>query len=371
MADLSHPQVETSDRRASPRSRRRSLAVLLLLIVLGLIAVAASLLWMRLSVTRQVEHPSPDRIITIEQGMATQSIIARLAEAGIVSNPTALKVYLRLTGRASQLKAGDYRFDSPISALEAIEKIRRGEVYLERVTIPEGFNRFDIAETLAAKTGKASKEEFLRLMEDQTPILQFAPAARNLEGYLFPDTYNYSPKTTPAGLVRMMVTRFNEVFTPEWRARTTELGLSIHQVITLASIIEEEARVPEERPLISSVFKNRLNRGMPLASDPTFIYAAILEDDYDGNPNQPRHRQRDSRYNTYRYAGLPPGPIASPGRASIEAALYPTESDYLYFVVNGTEGRHKFSRSASEHDLAVEEYRQQQREMRAQQQNGK
>jgi UPF0755 protein len=335
------------------------------------VAALAIFWWVRASVTRRIEHPSADLIITIEQGMSPQAIIARLAEAGIVPSPTALRAYLRLTGRASQLKAGDYRFDSPISPLEAIEKIRRGEVHLERVTIPEGFNRYDIAETLASRTGKATKEEFLRLMEDQTPILQFAPEARNLEGYLFPDTYNYSAKTTPEELVRMMLGRFNEVFTPQWRARANEIGLSIHQVVTLASIIEEEARVPDERPLISSVFKNRLKLGMPLGSDPTFIYASILAGDYDGNPNQPRHRRRDSRYNTYLYAGLPPGPIASPGRASIEAALYPIESDYLYFVVSGTEGRHKFSRSSAEHDQAVEEYRKLQRELREQQQNGK
>jgi UPF0755 protein len=344
---------------------------LLLLIIIAAAAAAALFWWVRSSVTRQVEHPSSDRIITIEQGMSPQAIIARLAEAGIVSNPTALRAYLRLTGRTSQLKAGDYRFDSPISPLEAIEKIRRGEVHLERVTIPEGFNRYDIAETLASKTGKATKEEFLRLMEDQTPVRQFAPEARDLEGYLFPDTYNYSAKTTTQELVRMMVARFNEVFTPQWRARATERGMSLHQVVTLASIVEEEARVPDERPLISSVFNNRLKIGMPLGSDPTFIYASILAGDYDGNPNQPRHRRRDSRYNTYLYAGLPPGPIASPGRASIEAALYPAESDYLYFVVSGTEGRHKFSRSGAEHDQAVEEYRRLQRELREQQQDGK
>ena len=144
-----------------------------------------------------------------------------------------------------------------------------------------------------------------------------------------------------------------------------EIGMTVHQVVALASVVEEEARVPDERPLIASVFTNRLKIGMPLGSDPTFIYAAIMAGDYDGNPNQPRHRRRDSPYNTYLYAGLPPGPIASPGRASLEAALYPDQSDYLYFVVSGTEGRHKFSRTASEHEAARGEYyrqREQQRE---------
>jgi UPF0755 protein len=132
--------------------------------------------------------------------------------------------------------------------------------------------------------------------------------------------------------------------------------MSIHEVVTLASIIEEEARVPEDRPLISSVLTNRLKIRMPLAADPTFIYAAILARDYDGNPNQPRHRRRNSPYNTYIYAGLPPGPIASPGQASLEAALNPANTDYLYFVVSGSDGRHKFSRTAAEHEAAVQEY---------------
>jgi UPF0755 protein len=138
----------------------------------------------------------------------------------------------------------------------------------------------------------------------------------------------------------------------------------MHSIVTMASIIEEEARVPDERPKISSVFFNRLKINMPLASDPTFIYAAVIERDYDGNPNNPRHRRRDSLYNTYIYPGLPPGPIASPGRASLEAALYPDDTDYIYFVVSGTEGRHKFSRTSAEHEAAVQEYRQQQREQR-------
>jgi UPF0755 protein len=319
-----------------------------------------------MAVNEPVEHQSAERIISIEPGTGTQAIIARLTEAGIVTHPTALKLYLRLTGRAAGLKAGDYSFASPISPLQAIEKIRRGEVHLERVTIPEGYNHFEIAETLAAKTGKATAEEFLRIMNDQTPIENIAPEARDLEGYLFPDTYNYSPKTTAEELVKAMVNRFEEVFTPEWSMRASELGMTVHQIVTLASIIEKEAKVPDERPRMASVFYNRLKLKMALGSDPTFIYAAILAGDYDGNPNQPRHRTRFSPYNTYQVAGLPPGPIACPGRASLEATLYPDETDYLYFVVNGTVGRHKFSRTAAEHDMAVQEYRTQQRELRQQ-----
>lgn len=354
-------QVAETNRPAPRRHTLRNAILVLIVLGIGVGLGGAFLVW---TVRRPVSHDSAETIITIEQGTGTQRIIAQLAEEGIVGHPMALKIYLRLARRGGALRAGDYKFASPISPLQAIEKIERGEVVLERVTIPEGFNRFEIAETLAAKTGKANADEFLRLTEDQTPIEQISPRARDLEGYLFPDTYNYTTKTTPEELVLAMVSRFQEVFTPEWTTRASELGLTVHQVVTLASIIEKEARVPEERPLVASVFMNRLNRGMPLASDPTFIYAAELAHDYDGNPNQPRHRTRLSPYNTYLVPGLPPGPISSPGRASLEAALYPAPSDYLYFVVSGTAGRHKFSRTAAEHDIAVADYRRQQRELR-------
>ena len=352
---------------STTRRLRRLLFTGIVLVLLLIGVGAGAFLWLQSAISNPVAHAASDRVILVEPGMATPAIISRLSEAGIVNDPTALRLYLRMTGRGGQLKAGAYKFDSPISPLQAIEKIQRGEVAFERVTIPEGFNRFDIAETLAAKTGLATEKQFLTLMEDQSLISAFAPQARDLEGYLFPDTYNYTEQTTPEELIRAMVARFNEVFTPEWRARATQLGMTIHQVVTLASVVEEEARVPDERPLIASVFANRLKIGMPLGSDPTFIYAAILAGDYDGNPNQPRHRRRDSSYNTYIYAGLPPGPIASPGRASLQAALYPDESNYLYFVVSGTEGRHKFSRTASEHEAAREEYYRQREQQREQQ----
>lgn len=349
-------------------SRRRPLRFAIILLVALLGVAVLSWAWLRATVMRAVEHPSAERVITIEQGSGLQAIVGQLSQAGIVRHPLALQLYLRATGRGGHLKAGDYKFQSPISPLEAIEKIRRGEVFIERVTIPEGYNRFEIAETLAGKTGKATQEEFLKLMDDQTPIQQIAPPARNLEGYLFPDTYNYNTKTSPEDLIRGMVNRFDEVFAPEWTARASQLGLTVHQVVTLASIIEKEAKVPDERPHMASVFFNRLRLGMPLASDPTFIYAAKLAGDYDGNPNQPRYRESLSPYNTYKILGLPPGPIASPGRASLLAVLYPDSTDDLYFVLSDTSGRHKFSRTAAEHDAAVQDYRRLQREMR--QQNG-
>lgn len=338
--------------------------VLLGLLVAAILGVAAGLVWVAGAVNRPVTHSSAGRVITISPGTSTRAIIGRLADAGIVPHPSALNLYLALTGKSDKLKAGDYTFDSPISPIDAIEKIRRGEVHSERVTIPEGFNRFEIAEKLAEKTRKGTAEDFLRLMSDATGLGRLSPSARNLEGYLFPDTYEFTSHTKPEDLIKAMVERFDAVFAPEWASRASALGLSVHEVVTLASIVEEEARVDEERPLIASVLTNRLKIGMPLAADPTFIYAAVLARDYDGNPNQPRHRRRDSRYNTYIYPGLPPGPICSPGKEALEAVLYPAQTDFLYFVVSGLDGRHKFSRTAAEHDAAVQEYKRQRQQQR-------
>jgi UPF0755 protein len=349
--------------KPEPKRRHLFLKFVAFVFLLLVVAIVGAGFWVKAKFYSPVEHDD-NKTIIVQQGTSTQAIITKLQQIGIVKNPTAFALYLRLTGRSGQLKAGVYKFDSPISAMQAIEKIQRGEVTYERVTIPEGFNRFDIAKTLAKVTGKASEQEFLRLMNNTSAIAKIAPEARNLEGYLFADTYNYNAGTTPEELIQAMVNRFKEVFTPEWTARTSQLGMTVHQVVTYASIIEKEARVEEDRPKISSVIKNRLKVGMPLACDPTFIYAAMLAGDYDGNPNQPRHRQRLSPYNTYIFSGLPPGPIASPSRASLEATLYPPDTSYLYFVANGIDGGHIFSSTSAQHEAAVAQYRKNLREQR-------
>lgn len=343
--------------------RRRVFGILALAIV-GLFVVGAVGVWFQVSLTQRRELPEPARLVTIEPGMGTRAIVGRLAAVGIVQDQTALLLWLTLTGRGRTLKAGDYEFESPISPIEAVGKISRGEVATRRITIPEGYNRFMIAETLAEKTGLGSRERFLSLTGNSSLIRDLDPDATTLEGYLFPDTYVYTPSTTAEELIGQMVERFREIYNarPEISQRAAERGMTLHEVMTMAAMIEEEARVEEERPLVASVFYNRLERDMRLASDPTFVYAAILANDYDGNVNNPRHRARLSPYNTYQFEGLPPGPITNPGWKSIEAALEPAESDYLYFVVTGTDGRHKFSRTSDEHDLAVQEYRRQQRE---------
>lgn len=344
-------------------ARRRVLGVLGASILL-LFALVVAAVWFHVELTTRRELREPATFVTVEPGMGTREIVARLASSGVVPDQTALLLWLTVTGQGKSLKAGDYEFKSPISPLEAIDKIRRGEVATRRVTIPEGMNRFAIAQTLAEKTGLGSRERFLALTGQPGLVRDLDPDASTLEGYLFPDTYEYTVKTTPEELVGQMVARFREVYFshPEISQRAAERNLTLHQVMTLASMVEEEAKVDDERPVIASVFYNRIAKNMKLASDPTFVYAALMANDYDGDVNNPKHRARMSPYNTYMFEGLPPGPIASPGVKSIEAALTPADTPYLYFVVNGREGRHKFSRTVEEHEAAVQEYRRQQRE---------
>jgi UPF0755 protein len=344
-------------------ARKRVLGVLGLAIVL-LFGVVVAAVGFHVELTTRRELREPSVLVTVEPGMGTREIVARLESSGVVPDQTALLAWLTLTGQGKSLKAGDYEFKSPVSPLEAVDKIRRGEVATRKVTIPEGLNRFAVAQTLADKTGLGSRDRFLAITGNPGPIKDLDPDAGNLEGYLFPDTYEYTVKTTPEELVAQMVTRYHEVYyeKPEIASRAAERHLTLHAVMTMASMVEEEAKVDDERPIIASVFYNRIAKNMKLASDPTFVYAALMANDYDGDVNNPKHRARVSPYNTYMFEGLPPGPITSPGLKSIEAALNPADTQYLYFVVNGREGRHKFSRTVEEHEAAVQEYRRQQRE---------
>ncbi|HEY6330967.1 MAG TPA: endolytic transglycosylase MltG, partial [Blastocatellia bacterium] len=229
------PRASAPDARPMARKRRRG-RFLVPIIVLLLIVGCSGLIWARSVLSKPVAHHSADKVITIDPGIGTHAIIARLSQAGIVRRPRVLEAYLFVTHSNRSLKAGDYKFPTPISPLEAIDRIRRGEVAYERVTVPEGFNRFEIADLLAAKTEKATATEFLSMMDDVGLIADIDPRARNLEGYLFPDTYSYTSRTSPEELIHMMVHRFREVFTPEMAARAGQENLTLRQAVTLASI---------------------------------------------------------------------------------------------------------------------------------------
>jgi UPF0755 protein len=308
-------------------------------------------------------HNAAEEVITIEPGMGRRAIIDRLVQVGIIENRWPVLVYLALNPQSRKLQAGDYRFESPITPIAALAKIEQGQITTEQVTIPEGYDKFDILETLV-KTGIDSREAFQKAIKDTSLIADLDPEARDLEGYLFPDTYSYTRQTRAPQLIAAMVRRCRQVLTPARLEQARVLGFNTHQLMTMASLVEREAKVDDERPLISAVFHNRLKRGMRLDCDPTFIYAAKVEGVWDNNVNNPLHRKRESPYNTYFVVGMPPGPIASPGMKSIDAALSPTPADYLYFVVQGSDGRHKFSSTEAEHLAAVAEYRRQQRQGR-------
>lgn len=336
------------------------------IIVFVILVVGGGWLWLRSEMRRPINHAATQKTITVESGASTSSIIARLHTEGILPSTIPVKLWLRLFDRGANLKSGDYRFKSPISPLQVLNQMIRGEIATRQFTIPEGYNQYDIAQVLSGLQGlkqhPMSPEATLGLLKDVSLIADLDPDATTLEGYLFPDTYEYSASTTREQLVEMMVKRFRRVYTPEMQQRAAELGMTTRQAVTMASLIEKEAKVDSERETISSVFHRRWKTGIPLACDPTLIYAALIEGKYRGKIYQ-SDLDRESAYNTYKHAGLPPGPIASPGQRSLHAALNPAQTDYLYFVVDAVkkDGSHHFSASSAEHENAVKLLRQAER----------
>ncbi len=345
---------------------KKILIILTAAVLVAIAVTAGGWFWLDAEMSRSINHNSSQKIITIESGASSSSIIARLQTEGVLQNTFPVKLWLRTIRRGANLKSGDYRFKSPITPIQVINQLIRGEVAMRQFTIPEGFNQYDIARVLAGLQGLKqpvmTPEDVLELLKNVSLISDLDPDARTLEGYLFPDTYEYAAITTREQLVEAMVRRFRKVYTPELQQRATELGMTTRQVVALASLVEKEAKVDSERELISSVFHRRLKTGDRLACDPTVIYAALIEGKYRGKIYQ-SDLDRDSAYNTYKRVGLPPGPIASPGQRSIQAALNPADTNYLFFVVDVTknDGSHKFSASSADHENAVRLLRQSER----------
>ncbi|HEX4946801.1 MAG TPA: endolytic transglycosylase MltG [Blastocatellia bacterium] len=344
---------------------------------LGLLVVLLAIggFWINNEIKKPFAHKATEKIITIPPKSSTSAILAKLQQEGVINNATAVSWWLRTLGRGKVLKTGDYQFDSPISPLQVIDKLVRADVATRKITIPEGYNQWEIAEKLAAplpgmkEPAPASKEELLPLFKNTRLIADLDPKATDLEGYLFPDTYEYTTSTTRAQIVEAMVKRFRKIYTPELMSQAQAMGMNTRQIITMASLIEKEAKVDKDRELISQVYHKRLKMGMNLACDPTVIYGAILAGKYKWNGKiYQSDLDRLSPYNTYKLPGLPPGPIASPGKRAIEAALNPAKTEYLYFVVDGVkrDGSHVFSTSGADHERAVGAYRQMERDQQAQ-----
>jgi UPF0755 protein len=288
----------------------------------------------------------------VPPGASAEAIGQKLHQLGLVRHATVFRTLVWLRGQGGALKAGSYELDGPLSLEQIADKIARGDVVRNDVTFPEGKVLEEMAELAEDKGIPAA--EFLSAARDPALVRDLDPLATDLEGYLFPDTYDLpTGANRGATLVQRMVQRFRDVTEP-LRGDLAAQKLTLREVVTLASVVEKETGQPQERPRIAAVFKNRLDRRMPLQTDPTVIYALRKAGRWDGNIRK-KDLDIDSPYNTYRRPGLPPGPIASPGREAILAALHPADTKDLYFV-SRNDGSHQFSETLTEHERAVDRY---------------
>lgn len=292
--------------------------------------------------------PQSQQLVQLKPGSSARRIAADLKQAGVIRSQYAFLLWHYFSGD-KPLKAGEYAFDHPAGVREVYDRIVRGDIFFHTVVVPEGFNMFDIAGAVQA-AGLGSRDDFLQVARTQTLLVRDLDShAPSLEGYLFPDTYHFTRTQSLHDIAAAMVHRF--------RQASHEIGLTgdVHKVVTMASIVEKETAVPDERPVVAGVFENRLARNMVLATDPSVIYAAQLNNRYRGTIYQ-SDLQFNSPFNTYKIAGLPPGPICNPGRSSLMAAMHPTKTDYLYFV-SDNQGHHRFARTEREHAVNVAAYR--------------
>jgi peptidoglycan lytic transglycosylase G len=320
--------------------------------VLLLVVAGGTWLWMRTTAPYK-GYDAAEQLVDIAPGSGTSAIGRRLIDAGVVRDRVTWRLAVTFSGSARDLKAGEYRFTEPLSAREVVAKLARGDVYIKQVTFREGLTIAEMARVLESH-GLGTVREFTQAASDVSLIADLDPQARDLEGYLFPDTYGLSRRSRPSALVRTMVGRFRGVFDERLQQAAAARGLTVRQAVTLASLVEKETARPDERPIVAAVYVNRLRIGMGLQCDPTVIYALQRAGRYTGNLTRD-DLSFDSPYNTYRYAGLPPGPIAAPGRGALEAAVSPAAADYLYFV-SRNDGSHVFSRTYEEHRLRVQEF---------------
>jgi UPF0755 protein len=318
-------------------------------LVLALVILLAAAAYVAFGLMAPYDAFGRETFVDLPKGTNTAQMARLLANAGVIRQGWSF-LLARAMRRGVTLQAGEYRFTKPASVLEIFDRIARGDIFFYELTVPEGKNMFDIA-AAANSLGLFPEAAFLEVARNPALIRDLDPQAPTLEGYLFPNTYRLSRHTTPQVLCRMMTDKFREV----WAALHTDA--EPHRVVTLASLVEKEGKLAEERPVIASVFLRRLAIGMKLDCDPTTIYAALLSGRYRGGIYRSDLESRDP-YNTYQHAGLPPGPIANPGLASIQAVLHPADAEYLYFVARPDgSGGHSFSKDLAAQQAAIAKYR--------------
>lgn len=339
---------------------KKLIFALFTLIILIIIGFCGIYFWMSSSMNNKVAHTKTSQYIQIAKGSNPNDIIDKLATEGIISNASAVKNYLRFFGDASKIKAGEYQFESPISPMEVLKELEKGEERTTKLTIPEGWTRFEIAKRIAAnfpQTPPMDDKAVLYLMDDVSLIKDLDPNAKNLEGYLYPTTYTFPKDAKAQDIIKRMVEQFRKTWKPEWTLQAQKLGKTNQQIVTIASLIENESKFAEERQVVSSVIYNRLEKGMKLGIDATNVYIAKLFGKWDGTIHK-SDIEIDHPYNTRKISGLPPGPISSASATSLEAALNPQKTDYIFYVLNveKNDGSHHFYASAAEFEKGKQAY---------------
>jgi UPF0755 protein len=341
---------------------KRAVLTIVILLVIALAAVGGAAYWVFRSVNTPVQHSHGNDFISIQKGSTPREIVDQLASNGIIPSSTATMIYLRVFGDASKLQAGEYQFPSPITTLQVLKQLEKGQDLTIKLTIPEGFTRFDIAKRIVEKfphDPTLDDKAVIAMMDDTSLIKDLAPEATNLEGYMYPSTYSLPRDAKPQEVIKAMVEQFRKVWKPEYAQVATAAGRTPHQIVTIASLIETETGVESERPIVAGVINNRLSRGTPLGIDQTNVYIAKMLGRWDGTINK-SDLEVDSPYNTRIKTGLPPGPISSVSESAIKAALYPQQNDYLFYVrnVDAHDGSHWFYASAADFEKGKAKYQQ-------------
>lgn len=327
----------------------RKLVVLFLLIIM---IIGVFSIWLYSSLNSSVKHKNNENYVVIKYGSTPNQIIEALKGENIIQAALATRLYFRLINRDVKLQAGDYLFPSPISPMQVIDLLKKGKKRTENLTIPEGWTRFEIAKRIAEQFPSEppfNYEEILAMMDNISLIQDIDSNATNLEGYLYPSTYQFETGTPAKDIITKMVQQFRNIWQPEWNELALEMGRTKREIMIIASLIENESRIDYERPIIASIIYNRLERQIPLGIDATNVYIARLQDRWDGIIHK-SDVEVNHPYNTRKIHGLPPGPISSPSKSAIEAALNPAQTEYLYYVldVEKNDGSHNFYSTSTE-----------------------
>jgi UPF0755 protein len=330
--------------------RKKIMLIIGLATVCLVVAAAGGVLFLYQYAVRPVQTSQISGVVWIKPGQTFPETVVQLQKAGFVRHPQLFRWIARYRGDDRHIRAGEYELHTSMAPKEILDALVSGKTLLHKVVIPEGSTVHKIGEILE-NAGLVSQEDFLKTVSEPGLTEELGLEVSSFEGYLFPETYHFPKGVTAEEVIRKMVSGFRSVFTPAWAERAQVMDLTVHEAVILASMVEKETGNPEERSLIAGVFMNRLKRGMRLESDPTVIYGMS---DFDGNLTR-KDLETPTPYNTYLIKGLPPGPIANPGQASLEAVLYPSEEPYLYFV-SKNDGSHHFSRTFGEHNQMVRKY---------------